>query len=469
MEITPDEINGLVERSSEGLSAEIKGWISPSSQEGISKLIKAIFALRNRNGGFLLIGFDDKTLRPDVINSSPVDVRQAFHADVIQGIVSKYASEPFEVRIGFGGRDGKDFPVIKIQEGVRSPVAVSRDLPNGSGGYLIRVGDVFFRTLSSNGTASSAKARPEDWPAIVEICFENREADIGRFVRRHLSGKDITVMIEALTGLRTLSVPPVPTLRDRAEATLAEGEKRFHAALLDRSLTKESIPELNRGMWQIALVVDPPKVEALADQSFLNVALNSNPQLNGWPIWLDSRGFADRTNEPYILEKGWQALIVSLNGGWSRHLDFMRLDPKGEFYLQRIMQDDLTDKVVPETALDGVLAIIRIAEAIIVGLKMVRALGWGDDARLGFAFRWSKLKGRELSSWANPLVGFMPGLLSHTDTVETFVEIPASTPTSAVAPYVEEAMRDLFLAFKGKTLSSNVFEEWTQRLLERRL
>jgi hypothetical protein len=63
----------------------------------------------------------------------------------------------------------------------------------------------------------------------------------------------------------------------------------------------------------------------------------------------------------------------------------------------------------------------------------------------------------------------LPGYSSHTDIVGTFVEIPAGTPISAIAPYVEEATRDLFLAFKGKRLPSNVFEEWTKRLLERRL
>ena len=291
MEITPDEINNLVERPSEGLSTEIKGWIDPSSQDGIGKIVKATFALRNRNGGFLLIGFDNGTLLPDEINPAPPDARRTFHADVIQGIVSKYASEVFEISVGFGIRDAKEYPVIKVQGGVCSPVAVCRDLSNGSGGHLMRVGDVFFRTLNSNGTASSAKAMPKDWPEIVGICFDNREADIGRFLRRHLSGKDFASIVEVLTGLRVPSAPPAPTLCERAQATLADGERRFQAALLDRSLSKENQPELDRGMWQVALVVDPQKAQALADKNFLNVALGSNPQLTGWPIWLELTGF----------------------------------------------------------------------------------------------------------------------------------------------------------------------------------
>jgi hypothetical protein len=469
VDITVDEINGLIERPSEGLNVEIKGWVDPSSREGTNKIIKATLALRNRNGGFLLFGFDNGSLLPDAINPAPIDVRQAFHVDVIQGIVSRAASEAFEIRVGFGMRDAKEFPVIKVQEGVRSPVAVCRDYSNGSGGYSMRVGDVFFRTFNSNGIVSSARARPEDWPEIVQICFENREADIGRFLRRHLSSKDVASMLEALNGMRAPFTPALPALRDRAHAALADGELRFQAAIKERSLSEQSKSELDRGMWQVSLAVDPIKTDVLSDDTFLNLALNSNPNFTGWPVWIDSRGFNDRDHAPYVLEKAWQALIVSLGQGWSRHLDFVRLNPIGEFYLQRISQDDLTDKVAPTTSLDAVLAIIRTAEAIAVGISMVKALGWDDEAQLGFAFRWTKLRGRELCCWVNPLVHISAGRRSHEDSVETFIEVRAGTPLSAIAPYVENAMRDLFVAFNGMKLSSSVYEEWTQKLLERRL
>lgn len=157
MEITLDEIAGFVDRPSEGLNREIKRWIDPTTRAGIEKIVKSCFALRNRNGGYLLIGFDDSTLQPDVANAVPADIQATFHIDTIQGIILRYASEPFEIAVGFGDRDGQQYPVIKIADGVRSPVAVRRSLDNGSGRLLLSEGDVYFRTLSANGTASSAK------------------------------------------------------------------------------------------------------------------------------------------------------------------------------------------------------------------------------------------------------------------------------------------------------------------------
>ncbi|MFZ0730288.1 MAG: hypothetical protein WAM51_09240, partial [Methylovirgula sp.] len=120
-------------------------------------------------------------------------------------------------------------------------------------------------------------------------------------------------------------------------------------------------------------------------------------------------------------------------------------------------------------ALDGVLVLIRVAEVIAVGLNIARALGCEGEARLGFAFRWTKLKGRELTSWANPMAGFPLGRRAYQNVATTFVEIPLETPLSAIAPYVEEATRGLFVLFDSYNISSEAVENWTQRLVERRL
>ena len=129
----------------------------------------------------------------------------------------------------------------------------------------------------------------------------------------------------------------------------------------------------------------------------------------------------------------------------------------------------MTDRVDPGTALDVILVLIRVAEAMAVGLSLAKALGWNGEARLGFGFRWTGLSGRALNSWANPLVLVSGGYVAHDTTADTFVEIPLDTPLSALTPYVEQATKELFLLFDGYTLPSEVVEGWVRRLLERRL
>jgi hypothetical protein len=462
-------IQELVTRLAESLNVEVKTWIDPDDPAGMAKIVRAALALRNRNGGYLVIGFDDKTLQPHTANR-PLDVRSKFHIDKIHGIVSRYASELFEVAVAFGERDGQDYPVIVVPEGVRTPVAAKADLFDTSKQRLVRHGDVYFRTLAANGTPSTAPARPEDWRDIVEICFDNREADVGRFLRRQLAGRDAASLLSALAqfGLAH-NVPAPPSLRERAEALLGDGDQRFRKTIDGRTFNADEKPLLEAGSWSVALVIDPPQAARVPDQIFLTTLASSNPQYTGWPIWLDSRTFTDQRHAPVVKGKAWEALIVSAQG-WSRHLDFCRLDPKGEFYLRRALQDDLTDKIAPKTALDPVVVLIRVAEAIAVSLAFAKALGWKDDTtRLGFAFRWTKLSGRELVSWANPMILITGGHRAHDNEVTTFTELALDTPVSAIAPFVEEATRDLFALFNGYKMPTEAAEEWARRLVERRL
>jgi predicted HTH transcriptional regulator len=167
-------IDGLVGNPSESLNVETKRWINPTELLGIEKIVKSAIALRNRNGGFFVVGFDNSTLSPDAANE-PRNAKALFHVDVIQGLISKYASDPFEIEIAWGERDSRHYPVIVVPSGVKVPVAAKRELKDGSR-TAIRVGAVYFRSLASNGTPSTTEARPSDWADIVEICFDNREA-----------------------------------------------------------------------------------------------------------------------------------------------------------------------------------------------------------------------------------------------------------------------------------------------------
>jgi hypothetical protein len=468
MQIDQTIIDLLIAGPAEGLNVEVKRWIDPTSNAGIEKIVKAALALRNRNGGYLVIGFDDGTLLPDA-SHAPSNVRDAFHLDAIQGLISRYSSDLFEIGVGFGQRDGFDHPVIVVPPGVRTPVAAKRSLMDDSK-TLIRHGAVYFRTLAANGTPSTAEARPEDWREIVEICFDNREADFGRFLRRHLGGGDVAAFAAALreVGIAT-NIAPTPTLKDRALALLEDGERRFQVALRARTLDAEGKRMAEAGSWSVAMVIDPPKPNARPTREFSSTISASNPRLTGWPVWLDSSASGDTNNRPKIRENAVEALIISILSGWSHHLDFSRLDPKGEFFLRRVLQDDATSQIKPGVALDPILVILRTAEAIAVGLAFARALGWEPDkTRLGFAFRWTKLSGRQLEPWGNPMV-VISGGAAHDDSVTTYVELSLDTAPSAIAPFVEQATLDLFVLFDGYNLPNNAIEHWVQRLIERRL
>jgi hypothetical protein len=458
-------IQDLIDRPSESLSVEVKRWIDPAEPEGAAKIIRATLALRNHGGGYLVVGFDDATLEPDTDNI-PEDARATFHIDTIQGLVTKYASEAFEVSVEFGERGGRLHPVIVVPTGIKTPVAAKADLFHGRT-KLIACDDIYVRSLNSNNTPSTTKATWKDWPKVVEVCFDNREADIGRFLRRHFVGvtpKTLAALAAAASG----TTSPPRSYEDDLLEYLREGEARFQTVLAERKI---SLPSF--GTWEVALIILGDVPPYAPDQQFLNLLDASNPGYTGWPVWFDSRQFSDLSARPYVFDGVWETLVVSLSSGWSNHVDFLRIDPRGRFYLLRALEDDISrTPKAPKSGeeLDFGLPVIRTAEAIAVGIAFAKAMGCDrNSCFLAFAFCWRGLRGRTLTSWANLERYISPGRKAYQDEVTVFVNVPLDVSLTALGELVNQAVQPLYRVFDGMTLSKEIIDDLTTRLIERRL
>ncbi|MNR23790.1 hypothetical protein D3C85_1408300 [compost metagenome] len=146
-------------------------------------------------------------------------------------------------------------------------------------------------------------------------------------------------------------------------------------------------------------------------------------------------------------------------------------DPKGRFYSYRALEDDLTlsqHAPAPGTAFDGILPVLRVGEAIAVGLAFGKALRADDQSNLQFMFRWKGLAGRELTSWADPMRYITPRKAIQ-DAVTSSVSVPIETPLSAITEHIKTVVRPLFEIFDGFSMPDSVVDEVTQKLLDRRL
>lgn len=464
MEVDLARIQELIQQPQESLSVELKAWIDPDQPEGVAKIVKTCLALRNHGGGYMVIGFDNDTLEP-ILDSAPSNARQIFHIDKIQGMVAKYSSDPFEVTVEFPNRDGQDFPVVIIPTGVKTPVAAKSDL-SLNGNHLIRVDTVYMRSLSSNNTPSTTQAKSKDWNRLIEVCFDNREADIGRFIRRHLGSIGIE-QLNSLTTAFTENLKPKVSNEDLLKEYIQESEQHY-----EQALTNRPVPLPEHGAWEVGLILQGEVPHHSTNQEFLNLLNSSNPGYTNWPVWLDSRQFGNE-NHPYVIDGGWEALLIFLNAGLSNNIDFMRLDPRGRFFLRRALEDDMESKRSPQalTALDFGLTVWRTAEAIAVGIAFAKSMGClPEETTLAFAFKWTKLKGRKISSWARSNFGrSIPSIHSaYQDEVITFANVPLDTPLSAISQYVNQIVKPLFEIFGGFTLSEDSIEDITRKLIERR-
>lgn len=457
-----DDLQALIRSPRETLDTELKAWIDPATPDGAAKIARGCMALRNNNGGCLIIGFTDAGT-PDV--PPPPDVRKIFHNDVVQGIVTKYASHSFEVRVEFVERGGVEYPVLCVGSGVETPVAAKSDLPGANGKPLIRTDAVYVRSLDSNNTVSTTAARWKDWDRLVRICFENREADIGAFIRRHLSG----VQFDRLGQLISRATPD-PSPLERAVSYLNVGRERFEAACADRKL---QLPPL--GTREAAIVIAGEFPAVSANEELLHLLQSSKPQHTGWTPWIDSRRSRDESDRPYVFDGAWEALLAEFQDhGWGTHLDFWRIAPKGLFYCLRGLEDDLPHgharKPPPLTQLDFLLQISRLAEIISIGLSFARALRCPEkESSLAFAFRWSGLRGRSLTSWVEPQRSFHSRGSARQDVVTTQVLVPLEVPPSGIAGHVEAAVAPLFELFDGTRFEPSVVEGIVQQTISRHL
>jgi len=458
MDTSPERISALIANPSESLNIELKRWIDPTTPHGKAKIAIGCMALRNRNGGYLIIGIDDRTrqLDPEI----PPDIEKRFHPDVIQKIVSDFASNLFEVKVAFGKLDGIEIPVIAVEEGVRVPVAAKRELVEG-GKHLIRQDAVYFRTLRSSGIVGSSAATHGDWADILDVCFDNREADIGRFLRRHFGTS--TALLETLKGQG--GAPDSP--KERLQATLRAGdEKRLDAFGSDEfSRTFQEYADL--GAWTATLVFDPPLPADDSDRTFLRTIATANPRYTGWPAWLDTDGVSDATKRPRKKNGGWETVLLSGDDSWAKHADFQWVSAKGEFYLWRVYQDDLTDKVAPKTAIDFGLLTYRIAEVIAVGLAFAKALQVPPETQLHFVFRLDDLSGRSARSWASPRRTLPVYGKAYDDVAEGFTSLSSDTAVSAIAPFVHQALAPIAGVFDGSEIPPSLIEPFVEGMLSR--
>ena len=108
----------------------------------------------------------------------------------------------------------------------------------------------------------------------------------------------------------------------------------------------------------------------------------------------------------------------------------MLLDPRGDFYLRRVMQDDLrrpTAKKDPR--LDVKLMLYRVAEVFAVGLAVARACGWTESDVAGFGIQWIGLAGRSLGTWANSIEWDVSGSgTAHGPEAGSFTPVSLETP-----------------------------------------
>ncbi len=455
-----DLLQRLVDSPQERLGVELKPWLIPSEPEGIAKIAKACLALRNNNGGHLVLGFDDNAM-PSA--GAPPNVAELYHVDRIQEIVSKYASEPFAVTVEFRETQGQAHPIVVVPDGVVTPVFAKSTLvdPNGDNKRLIEDDVLYVRSVTTNNRVSSTKIRRSDINRLMKVCFDNREADIGAFIRRHLAGITPDIVKTVVSAMQPPAQSAVTPM-----AVLDNGYQRFLQTAAER---RQKLPDA--GYWEAAAVVNGLETRNAPSRELLNRLQATRHDHSGWPPWtvIDNPNAPDMN--PRVVRGVWEALMVSGRSDPFAITDYWQINPAGQFYYVRLLEDDARQEshgIAPRSTLDFYLVVYRVTETISTVLQFTGELGASGENSIAFAFRWRGLHARLLGCWSNPRRMLRQQRRAYDDIVTATIEMAADAPESAVPSHVYRVVRQLFLAFEGYELSQQVIEDIARDVLKDR-
>lgn len=413
-------LEALVRYPNESLDVEIKDWLKIDEQLHKADLAKAMLALANHGGGFILIGFRKVSGVYQPMQADP-EVIKLYDQDRINGIVSRYSDPPFHVECHMIQGEKEKHPVIVVPGGHSVPIRCTRSGPEErhtkQNAYYIR----------RPGPASEEPQSAKEWSDLIRRCV--------------ISDKE-----NLLESLRSLLNPSISEPSQSIHASnlhyewIKSTDNRFF------ELIKERYQDLSRspfryGYWEGTYSLFPQATNiSLPDLNNKLSEIKGNE--TGWPIGIVmmQEGVKPYPNNGCI--EAWLGNIFSEPDA----ADFWRFSPKGSFSVYRGYQEDVeSSKKAPGTVFDYIIPVWRVAEFLLHGYRFAKTFNL-TDLSMQVTIKWNGLKDRSLTSLSqryHPI-----SRVSRQDSVESNLLIDdISLIEASLADFVEQILRPLYEAF----------------------
>lgn len=362
---------------SETLDFEVKAWLDLGDAEARGTVAKAMIALENHGGGFLLIGFTENHGRLCPDPNRPAGLRQ-YQTDEINAIIMKCAEPSFHAHVTFQKHPETDeeFPLIQVAGASKVPVRSRSATPKGSlkeNVYYVR----------RPGPASEAPRDGTEWDALIRRCVLNQRTEIIDLLRSFIPPV-------APGNLQTI-------VDERAALKQFVNDSFARWSSINNSLTNEDPSKIKCGWFSFACqIVGRPK--NLTPTQILQ-SVEQLRRYTGWPIFV---ALSQPESKPYLKDGAIEASLTKLKQPSPAHADFWRIRPDGYFYVLRgYQEDDLATLAGAKgsraagTGLDLTIPVWRVAEFLLRSEELGRAM-YDDGFSMLVRCEWTGLQGREL-------------------------------------------------------------------------
>ncbi|WP_430414031.1 helix-turn-helix domain-containing protein [Parasphingorhabdus sp.] len=254
---------------------------------------------------------------------------------------------------------------------------------------------------------------PIDWRALVDEAIRRRKREgLSQRSLAALAGVstptvnafeqgEINLRFERIVAiLDTLGLFVQPGKSDSLQSFVHEARRRWQE--LVANLPEGNTARQPFGYSEQAYAIGG--VDKFPTLSKLQKILADAPKTSGWtPFWVPSRASLKPAIRDGLIECWLGKPDTDRMFGDAAHSDFWQVARDGSAYLQRGYQEDGPDHE-PGTIFDLTLPIWRTAEVLLHAGWLAKKLRAEPKDKIQFFARYDGLAGRELLSWAKPLL-----------------------------------------------------------------
>ena len=433
------DLQELLARPREALDIEVKGWLDLGDHNQRADLAKAILAVANHGGGFVVLGLEENDagqFAPDP--NRPNDLSKLTQDD-IQNAVQKYLEPAIQCRVNHVEHpDGHGlFPIVMVPGGCRVPIKAKVGSPDGK----LIANRVYVRRP---GPKSEEPQTAAEWDQLFERCIRARRDEL-------------------LDGIRDLLAGQVPRVEPAQETTvdrLAKFIKQAEERWAERvgGLPPDAPPCFAHGFYAVGFALEGNfEVQALTD--FMNTLRQAVRDHSGWPPFPIMGRDVYR---PKIVDGAIEAWFgPDEHGQFAQppYCDFWRAAPEGFFYTRKGFDEDGRYLgMEPGVSFDITSPSRRFGEILLQVHYVAVAMG-ASEANVLIQAEWSGLSGRQLVSVGNPNRHTQSGRRAHQNTYTGATTTSVTALIDALPEVVFGVLEPLYMLFDFFQLPKRLVEE----------
>lgn len=449
MIVSQERLADLLVAPREDLDCEVKNWLDlQGSNDDKATFAKAVLAIANHGGGFVIIGLLETDAGVVEAEGRPATL-DAYSQDQINGIIQNYCDPSFHCAVHVVANPaGAIFPVVVVPGGHRVPVRARRAGPNGN---TIQNNAIYIR---KPGPRSETPQNAQDWDDLLARCLRNRRDEMFDQIRDLITG-----------AVPQLEQPPGPA---RLDEWITSARARWSG--LANALPEGVGPRLPHGRYCIAYEIIGERRQIPAAQ-FPEALKSSVVRHTGWPpFWYPTRAGI----VPYPVDGAVECWLggddqTPLGARDAAHSDFWRIHPDGLAFLLRGYQEDGGDvqragqpPIPPASVFDITLPVWRIGEALLHARRLATNLFEGPTT-IKFSATYEGLAGRSLIS-IDGRRDVWDVMVAHQDSITLSTHIDAQAIDPNLPEIVHPLLSPLYALFDFFELPMQLVAEELARL-----